>query len=62
MNQLSMTTTQMVGRICDYVGAYINAARFGSDALKQRRSEIDDEHGPHILVTMSNWKSRTVSN
>ncbi|MDA1017799.1 MAG: hypothetical protein O3A00_25495, partial [Planctomycetota bacterium] len=31
---------------CDYVGAYLNAARFGSDALKQRRSETDDEQWP----------------
>ena len=37
---------QMVGRICDYVGAYLNAARFGSHALKQRRSETDDERWP----------------
>lgn len=37
---------QMVGRICDYVGAYLNAARFGSDALKQRRSETDAEQWP----------------
>jgi hypothetical protein len=37
---------QMVGRICDYVGAYLNAARFGSEALKQRRGETDDERWP----------------
>ncbi|MFN9371249.1 MAG: protein DpdH, partial [Planctomycetaceae bacterium] len=37
---------QMVGRICDYVGAYLNAARFGSEELKQRRSNTDEEQWP----------------
>jgi hypothetical protein len=37
---------KMVARICDYVGAYLNAARFGSDSLKQRRSERDNEQWP----------------
>jgi hypothetical protein len=37
---------QMVGRISDYVGAYLNAARFGADALKQRRTENTDGNWP----------------
>lgn len=37
---------EMVEHICDYVGAYLNAARFGSDALKQRRSAFDDDYWP----------------
>jgi hypothetical protein len=37
---------QMVERICDYVGAYLNAARFGAEALKQRRSAFNDEEWP----------------
>lgn len=37
---------QVVERICDYVGAYLNAARFGADGLKRIHNEYDDDQWP----------------
>lgn len=37
---------QILVRICDYVGAYLNAARFGADKLKRMRSEYQDDQWP----------------
>ena len=37
---------QILVRICDYVGAYLNAARFGADQLKQLRGDYLDEQWP----------------
>jgi len=37
---------ETVGRICDYVGAYLNAARFGVEDLKKIRHEFKDQDWP----------------
>lgn len=45
---------RMLDRICDYVGAYLNAARFGAESLKQQHVQHDDKHWPPNFANESN--------
>lgn len=45
---------KMLNRICDYVGAYLNASRFGAETLKQLHVQNDDKHWPPNYANESN--------
>ncbi|MFN7770990.1 MAG: protein DpdH [Planctomycetaceae bacterium] len=45
---------RMLDRICDYVGAYLNASRFGAESLKQRHVQHDDKDWPPNFASESN--------